>query len=106
MAGSKREERTAAHKWGIKRFARGEARALAWNEANPIGTPVRFWPVLYDSHHEQSRTRSKAWVLGDGSPVVLIEGRPGGVHLGHLMTEAEYEARPPLKGILRKVRRG
>lgn len=29
-------------------------------------------------------TRSEAWMLGDGSVVVLIEGKAGGVHLSHV----------------------
>lgn len=28
--------------------------------------------------------RSEAWALGDGSVVVLIEGRSGGVYLSHI----------------------
>lgn len=29
-------------------------------------------------------TRSEAWALGDGSVVVLVVGRTGGVHLSHI----------------------
>lgn len=89
------------------RIALGEKRAAAWNVSNPIGTPVRYWPVLGDPHHVESKTRSEAWVLGDGTPVVSIAGRSGGVHLGHLLTEDEYQAKPPRWDVLHKeVRRG
>ena len=29
-------------------------------------------------------TRSEAWTLGDGSVVVLVSGKTGGVHLSHV----------------------
>lgn len=57
-----------------------------WNAAHPVGTSVRYWPI-YPPHGiapVDTTTRSEAWALGDGSVVVLIEGRSGGVHLSHI----------------------
>jgi hypothetical protein len=62
-----------------------------WNESHPVGTRVRYWPVLNDDGSfarafppTETITRSEAWDLGSGHPVVLIKGRTGGFHLGHL----------------------
>lgn len=59
----------------------------SWNAAHPVGTAVRYWPI-YPPHGivppVDTTTRSEAWALGDGSVVVLIEGRSGGVHLSHI----------------------
>lgn len=67
-----------------------------WNERHPIGTAVRYWPLLNPRGGApfDSRTRSEAWGLGHGQPVVLIEGRSGGMCLDHLEVLAEIEARP------------
>lgn len=63
--------------------------AAHWNERYPIGTRVRFTPVRGRPETEESRTRSEAWELGGGIPVVKIEGRTGGVALDHLEVIAE-----------------
>jgi len=56
-----------------------------WNNAYPVGTKVRYYPVSDEPHHEETRTRSKAWTLGSGHVVVAVEGRPGGVSIQHLL---------------------
>lgn len=58
--------------------------AKTWNELYPEGTLVRYWPIAGDDNWEATATRSEAWELGDGTPVVKIEGRTGGVSLDHL----------------------
>lgn len=52
----------------------------------PYGTPVRYWPGRRDeSEGIESRTRSAApWQLGDGSWVVAVEGKAGGIALTHV----------------------
>lgn len=54
----------------------------AWNETYPIGIRVRVTSVAaHDGRPAQtfdSVTRSKCWALGDGNPVVLVEGKTGG----------------------------
>jgi hypothetical protein len=71
------------------RVRAGLLRAERWNTAYPPGTRVRYWLVLPplgvgDDEPIDTVTRSEAWVLGSGTPVVLVEGRTGGVHLSHL----------------------
>lgn len=59
----------------------------SWNEIYPVGTKVRYWPVLPPPPSiapVETETRSAAWMLGDGSSVVLVRGRAGGVYLDHL----------------------
>lgn len=60
--------------------------AERWNQAYPIGTRVRYFPTLPSGGVPpvETVTCSEAWTLGDGSPVVKITGRAGGVHLAHL----------------------
>lgn len=70
-----------------ERYENGCKAVEAWNAKHPAGTAVRYWPVLPVEPGIQpfdTATRSVAWVLGDGSPVVLVVGKTGGVHLSHL----------------------
>lgn len=54
-----------------------------WNAKHPIGTPVRFWPVIHPKEGTpvDTVTRSEAWTLGHGAAVVKIAGKAGGVLL-------------------------
>lgn len=56
-----------------------------FEEAAPLGTAVRYYPILPadEDAFELSHIRSGAWELG-GRTVVMIEGRSGGVDVGHL----------------------
>lgn len=61
--------------------------ANEWNAKHEVGTAVRYWPVLPphpSAPPVDTTTRSRAWELGDGTAVVSIVGRCGGVHLEHL----------------------
>ena len=52
-----------------------------------IGAAVRYWPVyppIDGIPPVDTTTRSEAWTLGDGSVVVLVVGKTGGVHLSHV----------------------
>ena len=65
----------------------GAHTADSWNAAHPVGTMVRYWPIyppIESGPPLDTRTRSEAWTLGDGSVVVAIEGKTGGVHLSHV----------------------
>lgn len=53
------------------------ALLAAWTY--PSGTPVTV--TLDDGSKWQTRTRSEAWALGSGAPVVLLEGKTGGYSL-------------------------
>lgn len=54
-----------------------------WNHRHPVGTPVRFQPVLGIEEYETTATRSEAWELC-GTAVVMIEGRSGGCAIDHM----------------------
>lgn len=85
-----------AQRWGVvvkprlssdeRAYAMGEARAFAFNGTCPQGSPV----VLVDDngHLSETKTRSEAWCLGDGSPVVLVDGRTGGYALERIFVDA------------------
>jgi len=64
-------------------LAQGSAIVEAWNEHTPEGTAVE----LIDDLGKRIRTctRSIAWTLGDGTPVVMVEGRTGGYSLSRLV---------------------
>lgn len=61
-----------------------------FNAKYPVGTPVRYYPLLDERRNPmgmppvESVTRTPAWNLGHGDPVVSIEGRTGGVDLTHI----------------------
>ena len=62
----------------------GQAIADAFNELTPIGTDV----ILINDmgERETTKTRSIAWILGHGEPVVSVEGRSGGYILSRILT--------------------
>ncbi|WP_436759374.1 hypothetical protein [Streptosporangium sp. V21-05] len=55
-----------------------------WNALHPIGTPVLAWPGTRDDEPLTTRTRTPAWTLGHGAPVVSVEGVAGGIFLTHI----------------------
>jgi len=61
----------------------GAEVAAAWNAKHPIGTPVAAYPGVRGKGLT-TRTRSRAWVLGHGTPVVAVEGHGGGISLTHI----------------------
>ncbi len=58
--------------------------AATFNEANPVGTPVLFWPGARVGDGRTSKTRSNAWVMPSGDPVVLVDDYAGGIALTHV----------------------
>ena len=58
--------------------------AEQFNELYPKGTRVRYYSIRGEDSYTEETTRSEAWELGDGSPVVLLEGRSGGFSIEHL----------------------
>jgi hypothetical protein len=73
---------------------KGQKSADAWNANHPIGTPVQVCPIIGEPPQYRSRTRSGAWLLGHGQPVVMFDGKSGGYALEAVlpMSEAEYAA--------------
>ena len=65
---------------------KGERQRNEWNSLHPVGTRVRYWPLIGQQNPPpvEGVTRSKAWCLGYGDPVVLITGKAGGMSLDHL----------------------
>lgn len=55
-----------------------------FNAATPVGSPVLFWPGDRSGEGRESVTRSRAWLLGDQTPVVMVEDYPGGIALTHV----------------------
>jgi hypothetical protein len=56
--------------------------AEEWNAQYPVGTPV----IVVKDHGEmwETKTRSEAWNLGHGQPVVMLEGKSGGYDLSRV----------------------
>lgn len=55
-----------------------------FNDLAPVGTPVLYWPGTRVGPGRRSVTRSAAWLLGGHTPVVMVDGYPGGVALSHV----------------------
>lgn len=53
----------------------------AWNAAHPIGTEVRFHPVIGGPPERTHHTESEAFVLGGHTAVIFLAGRRGCVAL-------------------------
>ena len=71
---------------------RGQQQADAWNAAHPIGTRVIAYPSVRPEYNAAiaadtrliTTTRTPAWILGHGEPVVSVEGYAGGICLTHV----------------------
>lgn len=64
-----------------------EMTAARWNYLHPVGTQVVAYPCTrYCPEHPglETATRTPAWELGHGQPVVSVEGRTGGIALTHV----------------------
>lgn len=60
---------------------------IQWNTRVPLGTHVDAAPGAPADEGGaviRTRTRSAAWTLGSGTPVVAVEGYPGGIALDHV----------------------
>ncbi|MCQ8831853.1 hypothetical protein [Streptomyces malaysiensis] len=63
--------------------------AEQFNSRYPVGTPVMAYPgarpeKFPNEKRLQTRTRSVAWALGHGEPVVMVDGYAGGIALTHV----------------------
>lgn len=82
--------------------------AETWNRLYPVGTPVVAYPSVRPEHpvavayrkaveagrtvtgemnpctRLETTTRTPAWTLGHGTPVVSVEGYAGGIALTHI----------------------
>jgi hypothetical protein len=68
-----------------KLYEAAKDSAARFNECWPIGTCVKYYPALAtNSDYVESKTRSEAWAISSGSVIILIEGKSGGVSLGHI----------------------
>lgn len=64
-------------------------RADEWNKLHRPGIGVLV--KLDNGKLWHTKTRSEAWELGGGQPVVLLEGRPGGCDLSRILRTAPEE---------------
>jgi len=62
-----------------------------WNALYPVGTPVVAYPLTRPEdgvkdffERLETVTRTPAWTLGHGEPVVSVEGYAGGIALDHV----------------------
>ncbi len=68
-------------------MAKAWAQCEEFNAINPVGTKVRYRSLREEATQydiKETTTRSEAWTLPSGEPVVMIEGKAGGVSLYHV----------------------
>lgn len=74
--------------------------AAEWNDRYPVGTPVTAYPDIRPEYAVEraakwgttpsevltltTHTRTPAWELGHGEPVVSVVGYAGGISLEHI----------------------
>lgn len=71
--------------------------AEQFNEKYPVGTKVLYWPWVREGKDGiPSSTRTPAWTLGNGDPLVSVYGKAGGILLTHIevLPEAPIKAPP------------
>lgn len=62
-----------------------------FNDLVPVGSEVVYWPGEREGEGRPSKTRTEAWLLGGHTPVVMVEGYPGGIALTHVMPTPEAD---------------
>ena len=72
-----------------------------WNAAHPVGTPVVAYPAFRSDQPLYTHTRSEAWTLGHGTPVVKVVGYAGGIALTHV--DAGWVLAPEVYGAIDKA---
>jgi hypothetical protein len=67
-------------------LAKAWERCAAFNEAHPVGTKVKYRSLLdHETKYDlETVTRSQAWALNNGEPVVMLKDKAGGVSLDHV----------------------
>ena len=58
--------------------------AERFNEANEVGTRVRYWTMLREGPGVEAETRSKAQLLSGHTPVVWVTDYPACIALTHV----------------------
>ena len=58
--------------------------AAEWNAKYPIGTQVQVWSGKREGSGDRGATCTEAWDLGDGTPIVGVTGKSGGIALTHV----------------------
>lgn len=62
-----------------------EKEVAAFNEKNPVGTSVQYWPGERRGEGRESTTRTKAYLLGNHTPVVWVVDHPACIALTHVL---------------------
>lgn len=79
-----------------QRTGKTAATVDAFNKHVPVGSRVVYWPGVRVGEGRESVTRSAAWFLGGHTPVVMVEGYPGGIALTHVMPVGSIEQGPTM----------
>ncbi|BAL87339.1 hypothetical protein AMIS_21190 [Actinoplanes missouriensis 431] len=71
---------------------RERIRVGHFNDAVPVGTPVRYWTGVRQGEGKVSRTRTPAELLSGHTAVVWVEGEGSCIALSHICTLSAAEA--------------
>ncbi|WP_327160485.1 hypothetical protein [Streptomyces zaomyceticus] len=80
---------------------KGQQQADAFNAAHPVGTRVIAYPSVRPEFDTElaaktrvvTTTRTPAWILGHGTPVVSVHGYAGGITLEHVDVDPDSPLR-------------
>lgn len=61
-----------------------EKEATVFNEKYPVGTAVRYWPGQRHGKGCESKTRTRATIIGNHTAVVWLEDHSACVALSHV----------------------
>ena len=80
-----------------------EDEIQTWNELFPLKSPCLL--RLDDGSEIETRVRSEAWALGDGTVVVKMEGMAGGWRIDRVKMLETHEENRELKAEERRAER-
>jgi hypothetical protein len=63
--------------------------AAQFNARYPVGTLVRYYPLVNSRAFTPTATRTEAWDLSDGRAVVALVGFNGGKSIEHVVVDRD-----------------
>jgi hypothetical protein len=73
----------SARRWPPRQQKPGELEAVVkcWNERYPVGTEVKYFPIIGGRTYGFTKTTAQAWILSGHTAVTNVEGVAGCVAL-------------------------
>lgn len=62
-----------------------DATLQGYADLFPIGTPVKYFPIMGEDEYVECEIRSEPWRLGHGAIIIKVTGKAGGVSVDQIV---------------------